>query len=61
MTESTQNIPEQLLEMAARVADSAEVIYQDGEDRSVEFQDNKLKSVSTKAVRGVGLRVIHEG
>ena len=61
MAEATQNIPEQLLDMAAKQADSAEVVYQDAEDGSVEFQDNKLKSVSTRAVRGVGLRVIHEG
>ena len=61
MEQQTVDIPVKLLELASRKADAAEVVYHEAEDRSVHFQDNRLKSVSTRAVRGVGLRLIHEG
>ncbi|MGR3310737.1 MAG: TldD/PmbA family protein [Candidatus Brocadiales bacterium] len=55
------NIEESILESAMKYADSAEVIFEQGEARSVSFENNKLKSVSTKSIRGIGLRVIKNG
>jgi PmbA protein len=55
------DIAQDVLKRARAKADSAEVIYQDSESRSVDFQSNQLKSVSGSAVRGIGLRVIHNG
>ncbi|MDR4504528.1 MAG: TldD/PmbA family protein [Candidatus Scalindua sp.] len=54
-------IEEKILDLATRKVDSAEVIYEEGESRSISFENNKLKSVHTKSIRGVGLRVIREG
>lgn len=61
MKQSARDVAQQLLESACKKADAAEVLLQESESRSVKFQDNRLKTVSTKAVRGVGLRVIHNG
>lgn len=52
---------EQILEEAGRRFEAAEVFEQAGEARSVEFEDNRLKRISARQFRGVGLRVIHEG
>ncbi|MCP5002807.1 MAG: TldD/PmbA family protein [Planctomycetes bacterium] len=54
-------IEEEILDLASKEADSVEVIYEEGESRSISFENNKLKSVYTKSIRGVGLRVIREG
>ncbi|GJQ58838.1 MAG: TldD/PmbA family protein [Candidatus Scalindua sp. AMX11] len=54
-------IEEKILDLASKKADSVEVIYEEGESRSISFENNKLKSVHTKSIRGVGLRVIREG
>ncbi len=56
-----EKIEEQILDLASKKADSVEVIYEEGESRSISFENNKLKSVHTKSIRGVGLRVIKEG
>jgi len=61
MSGPARDIAIQLLEQASRKVHAAEVMVQESEERSVRFQDNSLKSVRTRAVRGVGLRVIHEG
>ncbi len=61
MSRERTDTAQRLLDLARTRADVAEVIYQENEGRSVRFQDNKLKSVSTKSVCGVGLRVIHNG
>ena len=42
------NIEEKILDLALKNADSAEVIYEEGESRSISFENNKLKSVYTK-------------
>jgi len=47
--------------MAKRSADSAEVFYVESESRRAEFENNRLKYITTKSVRGAGLRVIHNG
>ena len=55
------NIEEKILDLALKDSDSAEVIYEEGESRSISFENNKLKSVYTKSIRGIGLRVIKDG
>ncbi|KKO21175.1 MAG: TldD/PmbA family protein [Candidatus Brocadia sp.] len=54
-------IEEKVLELALKQTPSAEVLYDEGESRSVSFENNKLKYVSTKSIRGIGLRVIKDG
>ena len=55
------DIADRLLTAASSKAEAAEVLCQEIETRSVEFEHNRLKYVQTKATRGVGLRVICEG
>ena len=55
------NIEEKTLDLALKNSDSAEVIYEEGESRSISFENNKLKSVYTKSIRGIGLRIIKNG
>ncbi len=52
---------EQILEGAAKRFDQAEAFEESGETLSVSFEDNRLKEITTRQFRGVGLRVIHEG
>lgn len=52
---------EQILEEARKRFDAAEVFEESGETLSVDFEDNRLKEITTKQHRGVGLRVIHKG
>jgi PmbA protein len=54
-------IEEKILDLALKDSDSAEVIYEEGESRSISFENNKLKSVFTKSIRGIGLRIIKDG
>lgn len=54
-------IEEKVLEMALKQTLSVEVLYDEGEARSVSFENNKLKYVNTKSIRGIGLRVIKDG
>ena len=54
-------IEERILEMAKKKADSAEVMYEEGETKSVHFENNKLKYIHSSSVRGIGLRVVKRG
>lgn len=54
-------IEEKILELALKHTPSVEVIYEEGETRSVSFENNNLKCVNTKSIRGIGLRVIMNG
>ncbi|MEK7291533.1 MAG: TldD/PmbA family protein [Planctomycetota bacterium] len=54
-------IEEKVLDLALKHTPSVEVIYEEGETRSVSFENNKLKCVNTKSIRGIGLRVIKDG
>ena len=54
-------VEEKILELALKVAENAEVIYEEGESRSVSFEHNKLKYIHNKSIRGVGLRIIKGG
>ena len=51
----------QILQEAERRFGHAEVFEQTGETRSVSFENNRLKRVSARQFRGVGLRIIREG
>jgi len=54
-------IEEKVLDLALKHTPSVEVIYEEGVPRSVSFENNKLKCVNTKSIRGIGLRVIKDG
>jgi len=50
-----------LFDRARRAADAVELTYADSHSTSAHFESNHLKYINTRSVRGVGLRVIHEG
>lgn len=52
---------EQILKLATQHASVAEVYYISSQDTPIEFENNRLKSLSTKALQGVALRVICNG
>ncbi|QIZ72073.1 TldD/PmbA family protein [Oxynema aestuarii] len=52
---------EKLLKLAGEKADSAEVYYLSSQDTPIAFENNRLKSLQTKALQGVALRVICNG
>jgi len=52
---------ENVLDLALRHAEGAEVFWEQGEATNAVFENNRLKSVETKQSRGVGLRVIRNG
>ena len=56
-----RRLTEQVLAAALERADAAEVMAQRGETTTVQFENNRLKYVMTRANLGVGVRVIHEG
>jgi len=53
--------PERILEEAARRFAHAEVFDESGESLAVSFEDSRLKEITSRQFRGVGLRVIDEG
>lgn len=53
--------PEQVLELARRRADAAEVFVAELEDTPVTFEANRLKLLQTRATRGTALRLIKNG
>mgnify|MGYP004472211003 CR=1 FL=1 len=55
------SILEKILSLAANRTDAAEVYYVSSQDTPIEFENNRLKSLQTKAVQGVALRVICNG
>jgi PmbA protein len=54
-------ILETILKLANQRVESAEIYYASSQDTPIEFENNRLKSLQTKAIRGVALRVIHQG
>ena len=57
----SDSILEKILDIAKTKGLEAEVYYQATQDTPIEFENNRLKSLQTKAVEGVALRVIHDG
>ncbi len=51
----------EILDIASKYVDSAEVYYLESKSTPVNFESNKLKSVETKDISGVALRVIKDG
>lgn len=54
-------ILEKLLHAATQRADAAEVYYLSSQTTPIDFENNRLKSLQTKAIQGVALRVIRNG
>ncbi|MGB3401347.1 MAG: TldD/PmbA family protein [Microcoleaceae cyanobacterium] len=52
---------DQLLHLAAQKADAAEVYSLQTQNTPIEFENNHLKSLQTKATLGLALRIIHNG
>ncbi|MBW4658869.1 MAG: TldD/PmbA family protein [Drouetiella hepatica Uher 2000/2452] len=52
---------ETILALAAPRTDAAEVYYVSSQDTPIDFENNRLKSLQTKALQGVALRVICNG
>lgn len=52
---------ENILSLAKKKADAAEVFYVQQTDTTVTFESNKLKMADTKSVTGAALRVIKDG
>lgn len=50
-----------ILNLASVQAEEAEVYYLESQDTPIEFENNRLKSLTTKALQGVALRVICNG
>jgi PmbA protein len=50
-----------LLNLAAQKVDAAEVYSLETQDTPIDFENNHLKSLQTKATQGVALRIIHNG
>jgi PmbA protein len=57
----TESILENLISLAKNKGIQAEVYYQSSQDTPIEFENNRLKSLQTKATQGVALRVIVDG
>ncbi len=55
------SILEQIIDLAKQKGVAAEAYYVASQDTPIEFANNKLKSLQTKAVEGVALRVVNEG
>lgn len=55
------SILETILDLAKPRTQAAEVYYLAGQDTPIEFENNRLKSLQTKATQGVALRVIRNG
>ena len=52
---------EKVIDLAKAKGVEAEVYYLESQDTPIEFANNRLKSLQTKAVEGIALRVIKEG
>ena len=52
---------EKVIDLAKQKGIEAEVYYLSSQDTPIEFANNRLKSLQTKAVEGIALRVIKDG
>jgi PmbA protein len=57
----TDSILEKIIDLAKSQGLEAEIYYQSSQDTPIEFENNRLKSLQTKATQGVALRVIDNG
>ncbi|MEM7761427.1 MAG: TldD/PmbA family protein [Cyanobacteria bacterium P01_A01_bin.40] len=56
-----ERIVEQVIDLANQQGIAAEVYYAASQDTPIEFGNNRLKSLETKAAEGIALRVIADG
>lgn len=54
-------VVEQILDLAKQKGIEAEVYYRNSRDTPVDFENNRLKSLETKASQGIALRVVVDG
>ncbi|WP_030007727.1 TldD/PmbA family protein [Picosynechococcus sp. NKBG042902] len=54
-------VVEQILDLAKQKGIEAEVYYRSSRDTPIDFENNRLKSLETKASQGVALRVVVDG
>lgn len=54
-------VVEQILDLAKQKGIEAEVYYRSSRDTPIDFENNRLKSLETKATQGVALRVVADG
>jgi PmbA protein len=57
----TQSILEQIIDLAKQKGIAAEAYYRASQDTPIEFANNRLKSLQTKASEGIALRIIADG
>ena len=57
----TNEAVEKVIDLAKSQGLEAEVYYQSGKDTPIEFENNRLKTLQTKATQGIALRVIYNG
>lgn len=57
----SDTILKKILALAAPMTEAAEVYFVSSQDTPIDFENNRLKSLQTKAVQGVALRVIRNG
>lgn len=57
----TNSTLERVLQLATQRTDAAEVYYLSSQDTPIEFENNRLKTLQTKALQGIALRVICQG
>lgn len=57
----SDSVLEKILQLATPRVSAAEVYYLSTQDTPIEFENNRLKTLQTKAIKGVALRVIHNG
>lgn len=54
-------VVEQILDLAKQKGIEAEVYYRTSRDTPIDFENNRLKSLETKATQGIMLRVVADG
>lgn len=52
---------EKLLNSARKEVDQAEVVFSEGQSRTISFEDDKLKTIEADFSSSIGLRIIHGG
>ncbi len=53
--------PYLILKLASQKAETVEIYYLSTQDTPIKFENNRLKSLETKAKKGVALRLIYQG
>ncbi len=54
-------LAEKLLDLARQKVGQAEIVFSEGQGRTISFEDDKLKTIETDFSSGLGLRLIKDG